>query len=313
MNSSSKVDSSTGKRAPVVTPCDHLSFDAMVAFIAGLNGNAEDHIGYFDTAAEDIARSLRSLSLPLEEGFRLATQEGQIAGVLGIEADLEIGRAWIYGPLVRHRQWQAVADQLYAAALPAIPSGIERQQIFCESRNANCQAFATRHGFDPFNKSAIMALSRAGLARVPHATAVPIDRRYFDQFRDLHPRLIPNTYFTAQQLLDRLDADLHLLVAAHGDELLGYVCFQAGPGVSESYIDFVAVAETARRRGIGAQLVAAAVHRSFDWPAIDVIRLTVNTANASALRLYERTGFVRERTMMGFERNVKVNPTSAGP
>lgn len=302
MSAFPNLDSSTSERAPIVTPFGQASFDAMVAFIADLNSNAEDHIGYFDTAAEDIARSLRSLSLPVEQGFRLAMQDGQIVGVLGIEADPEIGRAWIYGPLVRHAQWQAVADHLYAAALPAIPSGIDHQQIFCDSRNHNCRAFAARHGFNLFNESAIMALSRADLARVPHATAAPIDERYFDQFRDLHPRLMPNTYFTAQQLLDRLDADVHLLVANHEDELLGYICFQAGPGVVEGYIDFVAVAETARRRGIGAQLVAAATHRAFDWPAVDVIRLTVNTANASALRLYERMGFVRERTMMGFER-----------
>ena len=221
---------------------------------------------------------------------------------MGIEADLEIGRAWIYGPLVRHPQWMAVADQLYAAALPAIPPGIRQQQMFCDSRNRNCRDYAARHGFDLLNELAIMTLNRADLDRVPRATALPIDQRYYDQFRDLHPQLMPNTYFTAQQLLDRLDANSHLLIATHEGELLGYVYFQAGPDVSEGYIDFVAVAETARRRGIGAQLAAAAVHSAFNWPDIDVIRLTVNTSNSPALRIYERLGFLRERTMMGFEK-----------
>jgi ribosomal protein S18 acetylase RimI-like enzyme len=289
-----------------VTRCDAASFPAMVAFVAGLNGNNEDHIGFFDTAAADIARSLRELTLPVEEGFRLAIQDGQIVGDLGIEADPEIGRAWIYGPLVRHPQWQAVADQLFAAALPAIPPGIGQQQIFCDGRNHNCRAFAARHGFDLLNESAIMTLRRADLARVPNATAAPIDEAYYDQFRSLHPRLMPNTYFTAQQILDRLGADSHLLIATHEDDLSGYVYFQAGPDVSEGYIDFVAVAETARERGIGAQLVAAAAHSAFGWPDIELIRLTVNTSNAPALRLYERLGFLRERTMMGFVRKVAV-------
>jgi hypothetical protein len=40
-----------GKREPVVTSCDQLSFDAMAAFIGSLNGNAGDHIGYFDISA----------------------------------------------------------------------------------------------------------------------------------------------------------------------------------------------------------------------------------------------------------------------
>ena len=71
----------------VITPYEPTSLKAMTVFIAGLNGNAEDHIGYFDIAADDIARSLRELTLPVEEG--------QIVGVLGIEADPEIGRTWI--------------------------------------------------------------------------------------------------------------------------------------------------------------------------------------------------------------------------
>ena len=275
----------------------------MVAFIAGLNGTDEDHIGYFDTAADDIARSLRELTLPVEDGFRLAIQDGWIVGVLGIEADPEIGRAWIYGPLVRHPLWQAVADQLYAAALPAISSGIGQQQIFCDGRNHNCRDFAARHGFELLNESAIMTLNRADLGRVSTATAAPIDERYFGQFRALHPRLMPNSYFTPQQILDRLGADSHLLIATHEGDLAGYVFFQAGPDVSEGYIDFVAVTETARRRGIGAQLVAAAAYSAFNWPDIVLIRLTVNTSNAPALRLYERLGFTRERTIMGFVRH----------
>ena len=146
---------------PIITRCDPANFAATIVFIAGLNGNAENHIGYFDTAAADIARSLRELTLPVEEGFRLAIHDARIVGVLGIEADPEIGRAWVYGPLVRHPQWQAVADQLYAAALPAIPSGIGQQQIFCDGRNRNCRDFAARNGFELLNESAIMTLSRA--------------------------------------------------------------------------------------------------------------------------------------------------------
>ena len=93
--------------APVIARCDRTVFDAMVAFIAGLNGNAADHIGYFDTAADDIAHSLRELTLPVEEGFRLAIHDAQIVGVLGIETDPDRA-CWL--PAGRHPLWQAVAD-----------------------------------------------------------------------------------------------------------------------------------------------------------------------------------------------------------
>ena len=64
---------------------------------------------------------------------------------------------------MRHPQWQAVADQLYAAALLAILPGIGQQQIFCDGRNRNCRDFAARHGVALLNESAIMTLSRADL------------------------------------------------------------------------------------------------------------------------------------------------------
>jgi hypothetical protein len=137
-----------------ITRYNTVSFAAMVAFIASLNGNDEDHSGYFDTSVDDIASSLRALSLPIDESFRLAIHDGQIVGVLGIEADPEIGRAWIYGPLVRRPLWQAVADQPYAAALPAIPPGISQQQIFCDGRNHSGRDFAARHGLELLNASA---------------------------------------------------------------------------------------------------------------------------------------------------------------
>lgn len=38
---------------PIITRCDPANFAATIAFIAGLNGNAENHIGYFDTATAD--------------------------------------------------------------------------------------------------------------------------------------------------------------------------------------------------------------------------------------------------------------------
>jgi ribosomal protein S18 acetylase RimI-like enzyme len=136
--------------------------------------------------------------------------------------------------------------------------------VGCTPQAKKRLSFAARHGFELLNESAIMTLSRADLDRVPPATAAPIEERYFEQFRSLHPRLMPNIYFTAQQILDRLNTDSHLLMAMYEDDLVGYVYFQAGSGVSEGYIDFVSVAEATRRRGIGAQLVSAAAHSAFN-------------------------------------------------
>jgi hypothetical protein len=85
-----------------ITHCTPETFEEMVTFIASLNSNAADHIGYFDATADDLHRSLTTLTLPVGEGFRLAIANDHIVGVLGVEADADLGRAWLYGPLIQH-------------------------------------------------------------------------------------------------------------------------------------------------------------------------------------------------------------------
>ena len=68
-------------------------------------------------------------------------------------------------------------------------------------------------------------------------------------------------------------------MATQEDDLAGYVYFQAGPDVSEGYIDFVAVAETARERGQLARnwsLLQPTAHLA--GPTSSLVRLTVNTS-----------------------------------
>ena len=114
--------------------CMPEAVDDMVAFIAGLNGIDEDHIGFFDTAAADIARSCASSRCRSRKASGLQSTTGRSSAFWGSRPIPKSGAVWIYGPPVRHPLWQAVADQLYATALPAVPSGIGQQQLFCDGR-----------------------------------------------------------------------------------------------------------------------------------------------------------------------------------
>lgn len=87
------------------------------------------------------------------------------------------------------------------------------------------------------------------------------------------------------------------IVAELDTEVVGYVSLvPASPLASNAHvvmIDGLAVRPSARRRGVGAALLDAAVERARGDGARRV-RLRVLATNEPALRLYERHGFVVE-------------------
>ncbi|HWO18812.1 MAG TPA: bifunctional GNAT family N-acetyltransferase/class I SAM-dependent methyltransferase [Kofleriaceae bacterium] len=93
--------------------------------------------------------------------------------------------------------------------------------------------------------------------------------------------------------------DRHWLIAAAAadDRALGYVYLDWGHGRWRRIASLVmAVHDAAVGRGIGRQLLDAAIGVGFQYLDLQRIELEVYVDNAAAIRLYERAGFVREGT-----------------
>lgn len=80
------------------------------------------------------------------------------------------------------------------------------------------------------------------------------------------------------------------LIAHEADQPLGFLLAQSAAGESE--IINLAVAPTARRRGVGGALVAGAISRARGMGA-QTMFLEVADDNTAARSLYERLGFVQ--------------------
>jgi ribosomal protein S18 acetylase RimI-like enzyme len=91
-----------------------------------------------------------------------------------------------------------------------------------------------------------------------------------------------------------------------GDGMQGYIVCKVDPASGEGYIDYIGVAETARRNGIGRRLLAAALRWMFSYPTVHRVDLTVTTTNEAALGLYAALGFEQERIMRAFRKQVSV-------
>jgi ribosomal protein S18 acetylase RimI-like enzyme len=268
--------------------------EEVARFIAERNCQPAQHIGYLGEDPAAVAAELRELDDdPLfavaHDG---AGEDAVLCGLLCADWDLEIGRVWLHGPWAPNRQ---LMDLLYRALSAHLPAGADGHELFCDVANTAVVDFADRHGFAPHGWQAILRFTREQLDSLPPVRLPALAPQLHDQFADLHDRAFPGTYAPARALL----ADPPpILVETDGATLLGYAVLKLRPEYVDAQIEYLAVTESARGRGVGARLVAAALHEAFTDERYPVMDLVVD--NPAARRLYERAGFRLLREMRSF-------------
>ncbi len=291
--------------------CSKQRFEEMLAFVSAHNPAGEHHIGYFGVTPEDIRQSVLMLNVAYTRGFRLALAGNRLVGVCGVDIDPAIGRAWLYGPMVVAEPWAEVADALYAAVQPAIPAGIGEHEMFIDSCNVNGRAFAQRHGFESHGEWAIYFITPDRLAALPVADASwpvePWNGRWAEPLAALHDSLFPRSNYTLAYMVEELERGATLLTLADGDRLAGYFFGRAEAESGEAYVDLVGVHPDYHRRGLGRQLMLAGLAELRQMPGLRQVNLTVATGNTAAMRLYDSLGFIKEREMAAFRRQLTEN------
>jgi len=285
--------------------CTDRHFERMLAFVSTHNPAGEHHIGYFGVTPEDIRQSVLMLNLRYNRGFRLALEGTRLVGVMGVDFDKEIGRAWLYGPIVTADDWAAAADALYAAVSPVLPVVVREHEMFVDAENVNCRAFAERHAFTNHGEMAIYFITPERLAALPEQAAEAWDGRFAEQFVALHDRLFPRSNYTLNYMLGERDKGATLLILTDGDTLAGYFFGRAEPESGEAYVDLVGVDPAFHGRGLGRRLMLAGLSCLRAMPNLHQVNLTVGPGNLPAMRLYESLGFAQERSMVAFRKKVR--------
>ena len=288
-----------------IIPCKDR-VDELIHFVARINSDGLHHIGFFGEGEADVRSSLAECLIPPSEGFMLAYEDDQLVGIFGVDADAEVNKAWLYGPLVEHADWHIVADQLYESVLPLIPANIRDRILFCDVKNIHIEEFAERHEFPLQSENAILTLMRDNYkpSAKMNAQVMGYQNSFFEQFDELHKALFPNGSYNANQMVKKINETHHVFIAVEAEKLLGYIFCKIDPGAESGYVDFVGTDESARGRGIGADLLAAGVDWMLSAPTTRKVNLTVNADNIVALNLYEKFGFVTERVMRGYRKQV---------
>lgn len=280
------------------------NFNQAVKFISRLQTKNNHHIGYFGVSPEEIDPYIRQLEPAWNETSLLAYMEEELIGLMIVEYDLELGRAWIHGPMVDHSNWQRIAEDLYQTAKQEIlPRKINDLELFGDTANENLRKFAIKNGFTPTDPSVNLIFNRENwnnIERIQDPHIIELNETYYSLVEKLHDKMWPTSYYTGKQIIEKLEEGTKIFIDVDGTKLRGYIRGGVEPGGKDGYITFVSVEESERCQGIGYRLVLEITHwllSSFD---IGSVGLTVYETNAAALNLYKKVGYQHVRSVQGY-------------
>lgn len=282
-----------------VTPEDR---PAVVALFASGQVRPDRHLAYLSLGVDAIAAELEGLEPDGWDAVLVARRGGVIVGALAVEHDEEPPRVWWHGPAVVDREeFGEVGGALLEAGRSALPGHVAEEELAADDRHRDLAAFAVDHGFTVEPASAVLTRSVS-----PAIVRPAVDGRRVRPLTDddratvaaLHDEAFPASHVPGH----RIDAgeDRWVLVAEQDGAVVGYVAAERHED-GTGYLDLVGVAPAVRGRGIGADLVAAAV-ATLAAEGCPSAGLTVRETNGTARRLYERLGFTEERLVRPFRR-----------
>ncbi|MCV2394025.1 GNAT family N-acetyltransferase [Actinotalea sp. M2MS4P-6] len=266
----------------------------LAVLAAGLQRRPERHVAYLGLDAETIAAEMVAEDDDWTAVSAVAERDGAPVGWLVGSVDQEIGRVWWFGPFITAEDegWVAIADALDAHARALLPAAIDQEELAPDARFDVLIAWARAHGFAAESGSAVLTLG--GPLPGPAVEARPLRPDDVD-VAALHDRLFPRTHATGDGLLRDADPDHLRLVVEQDGTPVGYLAAERQPD-GDGYLDFLGVAEHARRQGWGGELVKAAV-AALRALGCGRVHLTVRETNVAARSLYQGLGFVEERVI----------------
>ncbi|MCM3781411.1 GNAT family N-acetyltransferase [Neobacillus mesonae] len=278
-------------------------------FIAKLNADKQNHIGYVGTNSAEIEDYLVSefSDLSLEESSVIILSQGEINAFLGFDVDLAAGEAEVWGPFIHEnaREWQEMAADLWDGGIQQLQNRVHTFKWFYNTANQKGKEFVERLGAELRQKESIYVaqrgetLSELKNSRLASETNSKIETwndRWVDAFSSLHEQCFPNTYYDAAEIIERINEENRLYLYKDEEELLGYIYTESSEQHAEGSIEYLAVAPAARKKGIGTALIKYAIADLFD-KNIEEVRLCVSLSNEKAMDLYVKSGFSVEHEL----------------
>ncbi|MFV8829821.1 N-acetyltransferase family protein [Alkalihalobacterium sp. APHAB7] len=261
-------------------------------FISELNQNEHSHIGYCGKDSVEITNSIIEdiTDIPYNKSFLTAYEHNELIGVLGFDADLEGNCAEIWGPFIKENKWDIV-PAMWEQLSELIPDKISSISLFPNKKNKRVLEVANDLSFNKHSEQTILDFSINRKSELEDVSIVELSEVYFKDMIHLHDANFPDTYYSGEQIIDRMNEFRKVFIIENNNDLCGYIYVEAEPAYGEASIEFFAVKETERGSGHGRQLLSAALNWLFTIKNIKSIQLCVNSNHQKAINLYKKVGF----------------------
>lgn len=276
-------------------------------FIAQLNVHKKHHIGYVGDQEEEILKTLHEEfngEGRWERYFTQVLENDRIIGVLGLNIDEETGNAEMWGPYIdgTDQDYITVAADLWNRGIAKVGNVVREYHGFYNKENVRSHEFMEYLQAKKMGGHMIMKLKKPGCSWSLDHAVQKISPEWHEDFIRLHARTFPNTYYNAENVLQLANKeDNRLYVAIVEGNFAGYCYTEAEPDFQEGNIEYIAVDELYRGKGIGKNLLYAALNDLFFKDSIHEVSICVDEFNAAAAGLYRCAGFYTDNVLQYYK------------
>lgn len=274
------------------------------AFIAMMNSQPCNHVGYIGTDVHEIKDTLLNdfSDFPLEDSAVCGYDEGELVGFLGLDYDQESKSAELWGPFTSGVDGLSLSLAMFKHLLTKLPGPIEKIYGFFNIQNENGISFMNSLQAARKADQAILSIGKNQYLPVKNADITISELKDEDQahFISLHDMTFRNSYLNAATILDKQCDKNKVFVAKNTGKLLGYVYCEAVPEFGEGEIHYLAVSQEARNRGVGTSLIQSTLDFLFSFNEINEITLCVEGKSYPAIHAYRRAGFTLKHKLAFF-------------
>jgi ribosomal protein S18 acetylase RimI-like enzyme len=217
--------------------------------------------------------------------------------ILGAEVADDLQRAWLRGPFFlvdahEQRQGFEAASEAFAALMQSCAKRARTWDAYIEVSHRRAREWYEAHGFVQKALHSVYAVKREHACyRSEPEVREPITDIEIDAIAALASESFPGGYLTRESFAAPASDEAITLTISDREGTLGYVHATYERGAIEAFVDNLAVAAHARRRGIGRKLLNAALAWAIEQRAAPQVALVVRDGNTNARALYESVGF----------------------
>lgn len=266
--------------------------DEICLFIEKMNSEEKNQIGYCGDEFGDIKDYLTNDfgDTRFEESFIIAKNKNEIVGLIGFDSDIEDKSVEIWGPFIKYGN-EEIFEELWENTLEILSQKIKKANFFINIENTIALNFAEMVGCKKISEEYVMEICRTDISNENDKNVNYLDKKDNESFVKLHNSIFPKTYYSGETIISRVNETRKVFSYTKEDKLLGYIYCEIQNDFGSANIEFFAVDENYRKKGIGSSLMNKALNWIFSFKSIDTISLCVNAKKTGAIKLYRKAGF----------------------